>query len=194
MHYSLCDMIADITQNSVEAGANHITLECVQSADAFDVTVKDDGKGMSKETLVKAENPFYTDGIKHPKRKVGLGIPFLIQTAEETNGSWNIQSQPGKGTIVTMRFNLANIDTPPIGDISELFFSVMTMPGEYDMDIHRVDIIGQRDYSFKRSELQEALGGELASAASQILLKKFIVSQEAGESTTSPHASGYVVL
>lgn len=180
MHYSLCDMIADITQNSIEAGANHIALECVQNADALNVTVQDDGKGMSKETLVKAQNPFYTDGIKHPKRKVGLGIPFLIQTAEETNGFWNIQSEPGKGTTVTMRFNLKNIDTPPVGSLSELFFSVMTLPGEYDMDIHRVDFVAQRDYSFNRNELKEALGGELSSAASQLLLKKFIDSQETG--------------
>lgn len=180
MHYSLCDMIADITQNSVEAGASHITLECVQSADVLDVTVKDDGKGMNKETLDKAKSPFYTDGIKHPKRKVGLGIPFLIQTAEETDGSWNIQSEPGKGTTVTMRFNLTNIDTPPVGNLSELFFSMMTLPGEYDMDIHRVDAVAQRDYSLNRSELQETLGGELSSAASQILLKKFIDSQEYG--------------
>ena len=54
MHYTLCDMIADITANSVEAGATHIALECIQTKDAFDVTVADNGKGMSRETLMKA--------------------------------------------------------------------------------------------------------------------------------------------
>jgi Signal transduction histidine kinase len=171
-------MIADITANSVEAGADHITLECIQTTDELDVTVTDNGKGMSKETLMKAEDPFYTDGIKHPNRKVGLGIPFLIQTAEETDGSWNIQSEPGKGTTVTMKFNLANIDTPPVGNLTDLFLDVMTLPGDYDMDIHRTDSASGREYTLNRNELKDALGGELASAASQILLRKFIVSQE----------------
>jgi hypothetical protein len=178
MHYTLCDMIADITANSVEAGASHITLECIQTPDALVVTVTDNGKGMSRETLMKARDPFYTDGKKHPNRKVGLGIPFLIQTAEETDGSWDIQSEPGKGTTVAMKFNLANIDTPPVGNLPDLFLDVLTLPGNYDMDIHRTDTASERDYAFNRNELKGALGGELESAGSQILLRKFIESQE----------------
>jgi hypothetical protein len=172
-------MIADITQNSVEAGASHVTLECIQFPDEFDVTVSDNGSGMSRETLMKAEDPFYTDGKKHPNRKVGLGIPFLIQTAEETDGSWDIASEPGKGTTVAMKFNLANIDTPPVGNLPDLFLELMTLPGDYDMDIHRTDKAAGLDYRLNRNELKDVLGGELESAASQILLKKFIESQEA---------------
>jgi hypothetical protein len=171
-------MIADITQNAVEAGSSHVTLECIQSSDWLDVTVKDNGKGMSPDVLARAEDPFYTDGIKHPKRKVGLGIPFLIQTAEETDGVWNIQSVPGKGTTVTMKFNLTNIDTPPVGNISGLFTEILTLPGEYDMDIHRQNSITGNDYRLNRKELKDALGGELDSAASQILLRKYVDSQE----------------
>lgn len=178
MHYTLSDMIADITANSVEAGSSHVTVECLQTPDALDVIVKDNGKGMSRETLMKAEDPFYTDGKKHPNRKVGLGIPFLIQTAEETDGSWDIQSEPGKGTTVTMKFNLANIDTPPVGNLPDLFLELMTLPGDYDMDIHRKDKTAQLDYTLNRNELKDALGGEIESASSQILLKKFIESQE----------------
>ena len=171
-------MIADITQNSVESGASHVTLECIQTPDEFNVTVSDNGSGMSRETLLKAEDPFYTDGKKHPNRKVGLGIPFLIQTAEETDGFWDIASEPGKGTTVTMKFNLANIDTPPVGNLPDLFLELMTLPGDYDMDIHRTDKAAGLDYRLNRNELKDVLGGELESAASQILLKKFIESQE----------------
>jgi hypothetical protein len=171
-------MIADITANSVEAGATHIVLECMQTEDALAVTVTDNGKGMSREMLVKAEDPFFTDGKKHPDRKVGLGIPFLIQTAEETDGSWDIQSVPGKGTTVTMKFNLANIDTPPVGNLSDLFLDILTLPGKYDMDIHRTDSAAGLDYTVNRNELKNALGGELESAESLILLGKFIESQE----------------
>jgi hypothetical protein len=178
MHYNLCDMIADITQNAVEAGSTHITLECIQTQDALKVTVQDNGKGMSPETLKKAEDPFYTDGKKHPNRKVGLGIPFLIQTAEETDGFWNIQTAPGRGTTVTMNFNLANIDTPPLGDFTGLFREILTLPGSFDMDIHRKNTTVNLDYRINRNELKDVLGGDFESAASQILLQKYIESQE----------------
>ena len=49
------------------------------------------------------------------------------------------------------------------------------------MDIHRTDKVAGLDYKLSRNELKDALGGELESAGSQILLKKFIVSQEEHE-------------
>lgn len=178
MHYTLCDMIADITANSVEAGSPLVTVECIQTADALEVTVADNGKGMSEETLKRAEDPFYTDGVKHPGRKVGLGIPFLIQTMDETDGSWNIKTEPGKGTTVYMKFNLSNIDTPPVGDIPGLFFTMLTQTGTYDMDIHRSCDVPLLDYHLNRHEIADALGGDLESAASLALLQKYIASQE----------------
>jgi len=92
MHFTLCDMFSDLTQNAVEAGARTITVELDQSPARIGFRVKDDGKGMTAEELQKASDPFYTDGIKHPGRKIGLGIPFLIQTADSTGGTWLISS------------------------------------------------------------------------------------------------------
>src|SRR5574344_2132805 len=176
-------MIADITANSVEAGSSHVTVECLQTPDALDVIVKDNGKGMSRETLMKAEDPFYTDGKKHPNRKVGLGIPVLIQTAEETDGRWNITSAVGKGTTVFMQFNLANIDTPPVGSLVDLFAEVMVLPSKtsgYDMDIHRTNNNPVLDYRLNRKEIQDALGGDLETVESIKLLHEYIESQEQG--------------
>lgn len=177
MHFSLCDMIADLTQNSVEAHANLVSLDVVQTAGTLSVTLVDDGKGMDEETLARAKDPFYTDG-KHPGRKVGLGIPFLIQTTQETDGKWEITSEVGKGTRVFMQFNLENIDTPPIGDLSALFAEIMTLPGEYDMTIQRKNENPVLDYRLNRREIQEALGGDLESVESIKFLRMFIESQE----------------
>ncbi|MCI1208748.1 MAG: ATP-binding protein [Treponema sp.] len=182
MHYSLCDMIADITQNSVEAGASKITVDCIQNPQSLNVTITDNGSGMSKATLERAKDPFYTDGTKHVGRKVGLGIPFLIQTAEETEGACDIQSTPGKGTTVFTRFNLENIDTPPVGNISNLFFGIITFPGDFDMDIHRADEHRHLEYRLNKNEIKDALEGDLESAASLTLLKQFLDSKEQGGS------------
>ncbi|HPS45061.1 MAG TPA: sensor histidine kinase, partial [Treponemataceae bacterium] len=92
MHFTLCDMLSDLTQNAVEAGSSSIRVTVRETDRELQATIEDNGKGMTPAELKRAEDPFYTDGTKHPGRKVGLGIPFLIQTAESTGGSWSIKS------------------------------------------------------------------------------------------------------
>lgn len=182
MHYTLCDMIADLTQNSVEAGSSVITLCVDETASSLSFELCDNGKGMSPELLERVKDPFYTDGIKHPSRKVGLGIPFLIQTASETGGSWNIVSSEGKGTTVSGSFDKTNIDTPPVGNIPGLFRQALTQPGSYEMIVQRTKTGGGTDavdYETTRSELTEALG-ELETVDSLSLLQQYLEGLETG--------------
>ena len=72
MHDSIGDMIVDCLQNSVEADASRIVLTVDETPDFLDVCIEDNGKGMSDEELKRATDPFYTDGVKHKHRKVGL--------------------------------------------------------------------------------------------------------------------------
>ena len=186
MHYFLCDMIADITQNSVEANASKVTIELNETDHTLQVFITDNGKGMSPETLKKIQDPFYTDGIKHPKRKVGLGIPFLIQTGLETGGKWDISSKLGEGTKVQMEFDLTNIDTPPLGDVPGLFRQLFLLENnelDYEMEIIRKksNATEQLYYTLYRSETADALGS-LTQAKSTLLLGDFLVSQERSES------------
>ncbi|OJF77312.1 MAG: hypothetical protein BKP49_02260 [Treponema sp. CETP13] len=181
MYFSLCDLIADITQNSVEANAQKITIQFIQSEKELSVIIKDDGSGMAPQTLKKIQDPFYTDGKKHPKRKIGMGIPFLIQTAQETNGKWNIESKENIGTTVTMRFDLTNIDTPPIGDVPELFRQLFILPGNQEMIITRIRTgIAATTYTVVRSQLIETLGN-INTVSNLALLKQFLQSQEQPE-------------
>jgi nitrogen fixation/metabolism regulation signal transduction histidine kinase len=92
VHFTLADLIADITQNACESGADLVELEVKEGSPSDEggnglrFEVKDNGKGMTKEELQRAVDPFVTDGVKHPHRKIGLGLPFLIQTAEQSGG------------------------------------------------------------------------------------------------------------
>lgn len=178
MHYTLCDLFADLTQNSVDAAATYITVELLETEKNITVYIRDNGKGMSKQTLKKALDPFYTDGKKHPNRKIGLGIPFLIQTATDTNGQWDITSTENVGTTVFACFDTTNIDTPPIGDVSSFFRQILTFTGNYEMKIIRKKPKG--GYEILRSQLIDALG-DLESAASLVLLGDFLASQEEDE-------------
>jgi hypothetical protein len=147
----------------------------------FRFLVKDNGKGMTKEELGRAIDPFVTDGVKHPQRKIGLGLPFLIQTAEQSGGGWDVQSEKGKGTTATAWFDTGNVDTPPTGDLPVMFRTILMFDGPDEVVIRRRrDSEMPLDYEARKSELVEALGG-LEDAESLALLGKYLRSQEENE-------------
>ncbi len=186
MHYTLCDLFSDLTQNAIEANAKVIKVELSQSSQSVAISIVDDGAGMTRETLMRATDPFYTDGKKHPGRKIGLGLPFLIQTAETCGGSWGIRTKKDgvtaiagtmyrenpaeksgrpfgdteiatpSGTEIRCIFDLTNIDTPPIGDVPGYFRQILTFDNEYELIATR--ITPSDTTVIKRSEILEALG------------------------------------
>ena len=109
--------ILDIAQNSVSAGANLIVIETVEkpSDDKLTVTISDNGCGMDRETVRKVTDPWFTS---RTTRKVGMGIPLLMQSAVQSGGNLDISSEPGRGTKITAVFGHSHIDRPPKGDIA----------------------------------------------------------------------------
>ena len=180
MHYSVCDYILDVFQNSVEAGASTISVELIESPETISVTVTDDGPGMTSETQKKALDPFYTDGEKHPGRRIGLGLPFVRQTADQTGGEFTLTTRPGSGTTVSFVFDPRHVDTPPIGDVAGTVRSLMCFDRPYEAVIRRTRRDGET-YTISRSELIDALG-EIESPESLGLLGRFLESLEAGVS------------
>ena len=81
--------ILDITMNSIKANATliEIIIEDSIKDNWLKITIKDNGKGMSEETINKVTNPFYTT---RTTRNVGLGIPMLKESCERCNGYLNI--------------------------------------------------------------------------------------------------------
>ena len=184
MHYALCDYVLDIAQNAVEAGSREVRIEFVESEEAIDVLVSDDGRGMTAEERKRALDPFYSDGTKHARRKVGLGLPFLAQAVAQADGIWSLESERGRGTKVSFRFPKGNVDCPPVGDVPGLFLSALCLPGGHEMVVRRVKPApaggaggGSSEYELRRSELAEAVGG-LERASSLSLIREYLESQE----------------
>lgn len=179
MFFSLSDCILDIVQNSIEAKATQIVLHLNQSDKKFIVKINDNGCGMDTEELKMAADPFYTNGIKHKHRKVGLGIPFLLQTISMTDGKIDIRSDKGKGTSIDIEFNLTNIDTPPVGNLISMIYQAMCFDGNYNLIVERLLTNGRKDnsYTIDRKKMQNILGN-LNSITSINLLRDFITSQE----------------
>ena len=179
MHVAVCDFIIDCLQNSIEAGSGKIVLEYIMDENLIKTVIRDNGKGMNPKQLEKVRDPFYTDGTKHIKRKVGLGIPFLIQAVNLVDGSFSIESEEGKGTVVEFILDTNHIDTPPEGDIVSAVIQAMMFDGDFEFEFRRAAVKNgvRSNYIIRRSELLNILG-DLNSADSINLARQFIESQE----------------
>lgn len=117
--------ILDVAENAIRANATRIEISLHEEAEQHRLTIRiqDNGEGMTPETAGKACDPFFT--TKGGKR-VGLGLPLLRQSAEETGGRLHIRSEPGKGTEVTVVFNTNHPDMRPMGDVLETIAALLT--------------------------------------------------------------------
>ena len=108
--------LLDIAENSISAGAKTIKISVIEDSntDLLQMTVEDNGKGMSSEMVAQVTDPFITS---RTTRKVGLGIPLLKAAAEGCNGSLVVTSEQGVGTVLSVRFQRSHIDRMPMGDL-----------------------------------------------------------------------------
>ncbi len=179
MHRYISDFILDITQNSFEANSSLVKLTLIEDDRYLKVIIEDNGKGMSKDVLDRVLDPYYTDGIKHKERKVGLGLPFLVQSVSESGGSFEIDSKPNIGTKVKCSFDLCNVDTAPIGDISSTLLTLFCDSNAIELIIKREinTLKGRGYYEYSKSELLDILG-DFSNISSLSLLRDFLKSQE----------------
>ncbi len=174
MHYTVCDYIVDIVHNALEADSQLVLLTLEQNDEHIEVAVADNGKGMDEESLKKAQDPFYTKE-KHARR-LGLGLPFIIQAVNSAGGNFDIKSSPEMGTSVYFRFAAKHIDTPPLGDVSQAFLTLMSFSDKpYELVIKRART--DKNYQVSRSELLAAVDN-LQEVSSLQLAKNYLKDLE----------------
>ncbi len=110
--------ILDLVENSITVQSARVTIKIVEDIerDILSVEINDDGRGMNRETIDKALDPFFTT---KPGRKVGLGLPLFAQAARESGGKLEIESSPGGGTKIRAYFRLSHPDRKPLGNMKE---------------------------------------------------------------------------
>ncbi|PLV60503.1 HAMP domain-containing sensor histidine kinase [Thermotoga sp. KOL6] len=141
----------DIAQNSVKAGAKNIKIMIDETDEWFTFIVEDDGPGI--ENPERVFDPFFT--TRNPRlRKVGLGLPFLKQAAEQSGGWVKLETQPGKGTKVEARFNLKSVDCQPIGNVATTLASLILSDPKVNWYIVRKR--GKSGYEIDTVKLKEA--------------------------------------
>jgi signal transduction histidine kinase len=80
-------------------------------ASAFvQVEVCDTGVGMDDATIAHVFEPFYT--TKEPGKGTGLGLASVYAIVRQSGGDIHIDSAPGQGTRVILRFPKAGAAAP----------------------------------------------------------------------------------
>ena len=163
--------ILDIAQNSIVANATLIEISVeVDENDFLAITIRDNGKGMDQETVENVINPFFTS---RTTRKVGLGIPFFKQAAEDTGGSFHIESQVGIGTTVKAVFDTTNIDYTPLGEVWDTVAILIQMNENLDF-VYTVKKDGE-EFVCDTRQLREIMEGMPLSDLNVVMwIKEFI--------------------
>lgn len=117
--------LLDLMQNSIRAGASHVALDLrLWPGGALDIRLSDDGRGMGGALLQGAGDPFVTS---RRERRVGLGVPLCRANAEKTGGWLRVDSAPGRGCRLDIRFETANLDCLPLGALDQTMVSLIQM-------------------------------------------------------------------
>ncbi len=100
------DAIEDTGRITIETGTCSIDADdCAANIEATPgnyvrLVVSDNGKGMDRDTLTHAFEPFYT--TKEMGKGTGLGLATVYGAVKQNNGFINIYSEPGKGTTCSI--------------------------------------------------------------------------------------------
>ncbi|MCU0244841.1 MAG: HAMP domain-containing histidine kinase, partial [Acidobacteria bacterium] len=90
----------NVVANAVEAigGRGEVAVTVGREGGLARVVVRDDGPGMSPETLARIFDLYYST----KDSGTGLGLPITRKIVEEHGGAIRVASEPGRGTAVTV--------------------------------------------------------------------------------------------
>ncbi len=103
----ITEMMSNLLNNAYDAISNGGTIEIETERDGGGhalIRVKDNGIGIASEDLVKIWRPFYSTKSKG----TGLGLAVVNQIVTLHGGTVRVDSEPNKGTTVTVRLPLSH--------------------------------------------------------------------------------------
>jgi hypothetical protein len=165
--------ILDIIENSVGGGATRIEVNIVtdENPGMLEIYIVDNGRGMDQKMLSQVTNPFFTT---RTTRKIGMGLSLLKQQAEQTNGRFEVASEPGKGTRVYASFAINHFDRQPIGDLAGVIINCSVSYLNIDILLNIKTLEGA--YHFSSDEVKEILADVPVNSPEVILLLKEMIN------------------
>ena len=111
-------VFVNIIRNAFDAmpDGGILTVKSMNVKGKLEVSFKDTGTGMSKETLSKLKGgvPLFTTKAKG----MGFGVPICKRVVEAHGGELLVESKVGKGTTVTIT---VPVKPKPVGPVKDLW-------------------------------------------------------------------------
>jgi two-component system sensor histidine kinase HydH len=105
----LQQVLLNLTLNACDAcsAGGSVRLSAGESpeAGAVEIRIQDDGRGIAPEHLHQVFDPFFT--TKKRGQGTGLGLTVVAQIVRNHGGHVEVDSKPGLGTLVTLRWPVA---------------------------------------------------------------------------------------
>ena len=109
LRFAFENVLVNAVQSIEDHGTVIIQTSFVQlsSPDALgdfvEILIQDNGVGIEPDMLSKVINPYFTT----KREGTGLGLNLVVKIMQMHDGEFDIQSQPGQGTVVTLRLKAA---------------------------------------------------------------------------------------
>ena len=131
-----------------------------------------------KKAYVAADkifDPFFT--TKPTGEGTGLGLSLAHRIIEDQGGTLRIESTVGEGTTVEARFELDNVDRPPLGDIASTVWTLVATNRGVEFDYRHT--INGACFAVNTVELKETLTtNSLTKARVAAALLKYLREHE----------------
>jgi signal transduction histidine kinase len=97
-----------VLENAVKYGSSTITIKTEILKNQFNISIKDDGIGISKNKQSLLFDKFYRveQGNLHNAKGLGLGLYYVNQIIKAHQGSIAVMSNLGKGSVFTIMFKV----------------------------------------------------------------------------------------
>ncbi|MTI38476.1 sensor histidine kinase [Fulvivirga lutimaris] len=100
--HHLSNVLRNLIDNAIKYSAEKpsISISTTSTDNAFEINVRDNGIGMSKDTIKRIFDKFYRvpTGNRHDVKGFGLGLSYVKTIVDKHEGQIEVDSSPGKGS------------------------------------------------------------------------------------------------
>ncbi len=102
--FHLTTAILNVLENAVKYGSNNIVVKTTLHQNKFNISIQDDGIGISKNKHSLLFDKFYRveQGNLHNTKGLGLGLYYVNQIIKAHQGTIAVAGDLGKGTLFTI--------------------------------------------------------------------------------------------